>query len=566
MMEAIHIMESRRLALQSQLDSMKTQAERNKQGQFATPTELANNILEYAQALVPSGSPVRFLDPAVGTGSFFSALLKAFSPAQIGEAVGYEIDPSYANEASQFWDDDHLRIYNADFTRALPPVPDEMKANLLICNPPYVRHHHLLKAEKQRLRIAVEQAVNIRLSEQSGLYCHFLCLSHLWLSEGGLAGWPIPSEFLEVNYGEQIRKYLRECVTLLRIHRFDPKEVQFSDALVSSAVVWFRKSKPPIDHEVEFTFGGTLKQPRLSHFVSHSALNPKAKWTKLSLIKMGVPVLIHNDAGSLDLSAFTLSHGNITSEQSSGSYQQSSFADFTKPALVKAQNTRTLADLFQVKRGLATGANNYFILNERQIAENRIPTQFLRPVLPGPRVLSFDEVMADDEGFPLVENRQFLLTCDLPEAEIQARYESLWEYLQMGVKTGIHKGYICSHRTPWYMQEKRPACMFLCAYMGRQDSKRGAPFRFILNHSKATATNAYHMLYPRPQLQKALEANPQLATVIWQALNTISQDSLIGEGRVYGGGLHKMEPRELANVPADNIFASLGSYAAMFLL
>lgn len=71
MMEAIHDIEARRLALQNRLDSMKTQAERNKQGQFATPTELANDILEYAQALIPSGLPVRFLDPAVGTGSFF---------------------------------------------------------------------------------------------------------------------------------------------------------------------------------------------------------------------------------------------------------------------------------------------------------------------------------------------------------------------------------------------------------------------------------------------------------------------------------------------------------------
>ncbi len=562
-MDAIHVIEARRLALQLQLDSMKTQAERNKHGQFATPTELATDILEYAKSLVPAGSQVRFLDPALGTGSFFTALFKTFSLSQIAEAVGYEVDPYYANEASQLWHDDHLRIYNADFTRSLPPVSDDSKPNVLICNPPYVRHHHLLKAEKQRLRISVERAINIRLSEQSGLYCHFLCLSHLWLAEGGLAGWLIPGEFLDVNYGEQIKKYLRECVTLLRIHRFDPKEVQFSDALVSSAIVWFRKSKPPIDHEVEFTFGGTLKKPRLAHFVANSALDTKTKWTRLSLVNSDAQPSI-SDTSVFALSETLLPGSHTMNEQTSASYKQLSFIDVAGTALGKSQQKRTLADLFYVKRGLATGANDYFILNERQVAENRIPAQFLVPILPNPRTLPLDRVMADDRGFPQVENRHFLLVCNLQEAEIQAHYEALWNYLQKGIKTGVSQGYICSHRKPWYTQEKRPACLFLCAYMGRQDSKRGEPFRFILNHSIATASNAYHMLYPKPHVQKALAANPQLANGIWQALKTISSDVLINEGRVYGGGLHKMEPRELANVPADTVFAVLENNVALF--
>src|SRR6185312_8652631 len=150
-MEAIQSIEARRLTLQSQLDSMKTQDERNKRGQFATPTQLAADVLDYAKSLVPAGSQVRFLDPALGTGSFFTALFNAFSSAQITEAAGYEIDPYYAREASQLWSDDSVKIYHADFTQAAPPVAEQMKPNLLICNPPYVRHHHLLKAEKQRL-------------------------------------------------------------------------------------------------------------------------------------------------------------------------------------------------------------------------------------------------------------------------------------------------------------------------------------------------------------------------------------------------------------------------------
>ena len=36
------------------------------------------------------------------------------------------------------------------------------------------------------------------------------------------------------------------------------------------------------------------------------------------------------------------------------------------------------------------------------------------------------------------------------------------------------------------------------------------------------------------------------------------QESLIAGGRVYGGGLRKIEPKELANVPAGSIFRQLG--------
>jgi hypothetical protein len=40
---------------------------------------------------------------------------------------------------------------------------------------------------------------------------------------------------------------------------------------------------------------------------------------------------------------------------------------------------------------------------------------------------------------------------------------------------------------------------------------------------------------------------------VWEALNSITPQSMVSEGRVYGGGLHKLEPNELANVPADAV-------------
>jgi hypothetical protein len=56
---------------------------------------LAQDILNYARTLLPSKKAINFLDPAIGTGSFYSALLKTFPKTSIKHASGYEIDPHY---------------------------------------------------------------------------------------------------------------------------------------------------------------------------------------------------------------------------------------------------------------------------------------------------------------------------------------------------------------------------------------------------------------------------------------------------------------------------------------
>lgn len=511
-MQHIDVIESSRLKVQKHLDSSKTQAERNKLGQFATPGALATEILEYARTLLPSSRKVRLLDPAFGTGSFYSALLKTFPRSRIKSALGYEIDRHFAACAAELWNDELLRLENGDFTKQIVPQSENERANLIICNPPYVRHHHLSNNDKNRLNVAVRQSLGINLSGLSGLYCYFMCLSHSWLAEGGLAAWLIPSEFMDVNYGRAIKDYLLNHVTLLRIHRFDPSDVQFDDALVSSAVVWFKKAKAVADHTVEFTFGGSLLKSAQSARISSQVLRDAGKWTQ---------------------------------------FPQNS----NRPE--KAENEVKLSDLFTIKRGIATGANKFFILTPERVAELHLPKKFLIPILPSARYLSSDEILANDHGDPLVERKQYLLSCRLPESEVKAKYPSLWEYLESGKREGISEKYLSQHRSPWYSQEERQPPLFLCTYINRKSKTNGQTFRFILNHSKAIAANVYLLLYPKKPLAEAIKTQPELIESLWQALKAITPEALRGEGRVYGGELYKMEPRELGNVPAEGIISAL---------
>ncbi len=432
-----------------------------------------------------------------------------------------------------FWGKQSIKLYIEDFTQATPPDRDNQKPNLLICNPPYVRHHYLQKAEKQRLQKLGEQETDIKLSEQAGLYGHFLLISHKWMAENALAGWLIPGEFMSVNYGRQIKKYLSSKVTLLHIHCFNPNDVQFEDALVSSAIVWFKKAVPSNNHVVKLTYGGTLLKPAISKNITIKHLSSKAKWNGLFL-----------------------DTDNAQVDQDTKKKQEYSLFGEEGETIIRGKEEKQflLSDFFDVKRGIATGANKYFILSQKQVFEYQLPEEFLTPVLPGPRNLRSNIIETDNYGNPILDQRLYLLTCNLSEKDIENKYISLWKYLQRGIELGINNGYLCKNRKLWYLQEKRPECTFLCAYMGRQDTRKSSPFRFILNFSKATATNAYHILCPKPMLKKVLEDNPKMVNLVWQALETISSKILIEEGRVYGGGMHKIEPGELANVPAESIF------------
>ncbi len=523
--------ESLRLVTQSQLDSAKTQEQRNRLGQFATPTVLATDILTCARSLLPDDVLVRFLDPAFGTGSFYSALNRVFPAERIVTASGFEIDPHYGKEAQCLWQAAPLTLHLTDFTRAAPPASEQDKFNLLICNPPYVRHHHIPADEKNRLLALVRHTTGIQLNGLAGLYCYFMLLCHSWMTDGGLAGWLIPSEFMDVNYGRQVKRYLLEQVTLLRIHRFRPEDVQFGDAMVSSVVVWFRKQQPAPNHVVEFSYGGSLNAPVVTRRIPVGELSAGAKWTGLAL--------------SADA------------------------ADAT-PVSDDLLET-TLGDLFQIKRGIATGANDFFVVSKEYAIDIGLPWQFLTPILPSPRYLESDEVLADATGNPRLTPQLFLVDCSLPEERVRRELPALWRYLESGKASGIHQRYLATHRTPWYAQENRPAAPLLCTYMGRQTTGKARPFRFILNHSRATAPNVYLMLYPKPALAADLGRNPALLGSIWAALNKLPPQALIGEGRVYGGGLHKIEPAELANAPVDGIIQltpavshSLGKQLSLF--
>jgi hypothetical protein len=133
-MRTIQAAEGKRRHEQARLDLAMGTELRDRLGQFSTPSPLADDIVRYCwEHWKRQRCPVRFLEPCVGTGSFFSSLRRIFPTDLIEHAYGCEVDTGYADVARALWNEAGLQVKHADFLKEIPPTT---KYNLLITNPP----------------------------------------------------------------------------------------------------------------------------------------------------------------------------------------------------------------------------------------------------------------------------------------------------------------------------------------------------------------------------------------------------------------------------------------------
>jgi hypothetical protein len=328
-----------------------------------------------------------------------------------------------------------------------------------------------------------------------------MALSSLWLQNNGISVWLVPNEFLDVNYGREIKKFLLKKVKLLRIHRFSPLKKQFSDALVTSTVVFY--STGQTSDTVLFTTGDDINKPDTQKLILSKNLNPNDKWSSY-----------------------------FFAQSKTNKYMIS------------------IGDYFCVRRGIATGSNKHFILTNEAIERLDIPDEYLKPILPSPRYITSDIIETGADGYIAGIKNRYLLNVTCSENEMINLPENLIHYLNK-IFIEIKDNYIIRNRSPWFKQEYRPECPFLISYMGRNPNE---PFRLFLNKTNATAPNVYLMLYPKFNWKEAEAQNRGFLKNLHGKLQTISSETFVSSGRVYGGGLYKLEPKELMSVPIDNIF------------
>lgn len=499
--------ELERTLVQRKLDAEKTAFERNRLGQFATPPTLARAIASVALAQLPMSKKVlNFFEPSVGSGAFFSALLGELGDRGLGEAVGVELDEGFAAAARRLWSSRGLAVINDDFANVAPFRGGSGFADILLANPPYVRHHHLSANAKSLLNGRASELLGSPVSGLTGLYVYFLLLCHDWLKEDGVAAWLIPTEWMSVNYGKSLRRYLSDKVRLLRVHVFDAEDVKFDDALVSSSVVFYQKGVPT--DECVFTSGPDILLPARTKRIKMDALRGTEKWQRYF-----------------------------------GGAEKHSTGD----------GGPVLGDFFEIRRGIATGSNDFFIKTVDEFKRLGIQEIFLKPILPASRHLSKSVIDEDADGFADTAPKLALLDCSLSEAVIKTAQPALWEYLSSKEAAEVRKGYLSTRRSPWFRQERRKRPDIVLTYMGRVSERSANPFRFFLNRSKAICANSYLLMTLKPGVGRDERWLKELV----DSLNSTGVDEFKKYGRVYGGGLFKLEPKELARMPLSRSLASI---------
>ena len=87
--------------------------------------------------------------------------------------------------------------------------------------------------------------------------------------------------------------------------------------------------------------------------------------------------------------------------------------------------------------------------------------------------------------------------------------------------------------------------------MNREEKERTR-----IQAERAIATNVYLMLYPKKPLRREMACESSARTVL-ASLNRIVESEWETNRRVYGGGLYKLEPRELGSIAAGGLIDAL---------
>lgn len=467
---------------------MVARVHRKARGQFFTPPALARIMAEW----VVGANPRRVFDPASGTG----ALLRAVHAAAPGARLaGMDIEAGCLALAAE----------------GLPGTADLVEGDYLladacgpwdgiVANPPYLRHQSMSYGIDIHGRIG--SACGVRVSRQANACILFALKALASLAEGGRAAFLLPAEWANANFGDSLKRYMLDHDLLEKVIYFSHDGLVFEDNLSTGCLLLLRRGRRGAMVETRYveagTPMGTLAELEASPGV-HASRFPMAdlagarKWDRLLAEGPREPV-----AGMV-----------------------------------------ALARLARTRRGIATGANDFFHLSAAQARAAGISAHHLVPCVGQARDVAGHTFGVDDLARLEAEGRPMFLVDfqgDMSDADRR--------HVAAGEAKGLHERALTRSRNPWFSMERRAPAPLWAGVFGRGGT------RFILNTAGARNLTTFHGIHlhdTRPLFAKAMAA----------CLNSnLVQQHARDRSRVYGGGLTKHEPRDLLEIEVPDLTAA----------
>ena len=446
---------------------------RRKYAQFFTPEQISDFMASWV--LNGIQGEVDILEPAFGLGIFSRSMYKVNPQIRV---VGYDIDKTiYDYARSNFANSEYnIRLICENYITA--SWTD--KYDCIICNPPYLKFHDY---DNATLVPVVNETLNTHLNGFTNIYTLFLLKSIFQMKEGGRMAYIVPSEFLNSDYGVEVKRVLLQSGVLRHIIVVDFTQCAFDNALTTACILLCQKDKNTTDIHFSNVHDVAHLASSLSEYTTFasSQLNPNIKWKQ---------------------------YYSVT--QSSKYNHLVPFSTFAK-----------------VSRGIATGANDYFTFKASKIDIYNIPTEcFLRCICHASDVPNQIFTENDFEKIAYQDKTVFLFNGRANENDPHVR-----SYIDLGEKIGADKKYLTASRSPWYAIEKRqPSPIWVSVF-----NRKG--LRFVRNKADAYNLTTFHCVYDNGNID---------TDILFAYLVTdVAKEIFLDNSRQYGNGLVKFEPNDL---------------------
>lgn len=474
-----------------------TAARRKNLGAFYTPAELT----DFAVAWAVTDPRARVLDPGCGDAAFLCSAaerLRALgaSPRDIAEQLGgVDLnDDALETAAAELAKGGIPRpsLIHGDFFQVSASAREGRRvagADALVGNPPYVRYQ-LFRDESREAGLRAALRAGVLLPQLSSSWAPYIVHASTFLKPEGRVALVLPGELLHVGYAAAVREFLLRDFRELTIITFEEKV--FPGALEEVVLILGVKAPGMGD--------GKLRVCRL---------------TSLADLEVGPDAVLANGRVTTPAAGERWLTALLEEEAVGGALRAIQRAGF-----------RPLGELGRVDIGAVTGANEFFVMSRAEAIENGLPASVLMPVISKAAHVSGALFTEREwrERLSAGEPMYMLVAGDADDKGSVARY------IRKGEAMGLPARYKCRTRKPWFaVPYVRTPDLFL-TYMSHV-----AP-RLVVNEARATNTNTVHGVFL---------SDPSIAAPLAAAF--LSSATLLSaeiQGRSYGGGVLKMEPRE----------------------